>query len=135
MADGKANVQIVKRFLEDFLTGNVPGLLKALAENVEWIYPGEPDIYFAGNYRGQKEVAEFFRRLSGSVEILEFSTSEIVGQGDTVVAMGYFRGYALSTENDFESDWVMVFHLKDGKIARCQTYLDTARMGVAFFVA
>lgn len=133
--DKKTNTQTVKRFLEHFLTGNIPGLMKELAENVEWIYPGAPDIYFAGTYHGTKEVAEFFRRLSSSVEILEFSTSEIISQEDTVVSTGYFRGYAISTENDFESDWVMIFHLKSGKIVRCQTYLDTAKIGIAFFVA
>ncbi len=135
MTEKKANTQIVKRFLEHFLTGNIPGLMKELAENVEWIYPGAPDVYFAGTYHGAKEVAEFFRRLNGSVEILEFSTAEIIGREDTVVATGFFRGYAISTENDFESDWVMVFHLKNGKIARCQTFLDTAKLAVAFFVA
>jgi hypothetical protein len=129
------SLKVVKNFCENFLKGNRSAMLTNLAENVEWIYPGEPDIYYAGKYSGKAGVQEFFKKLYSSIEIQEFSLKDFIAQNNKVAVTGYMRGYSISTEQDFETDWVMVFELFDSKIIRCQTFLDTAKVATAFWIA
>jgi hypothetical protein len=129
------SLKVVKKFCENFLKGNRSAMLADVAENVEWVYPGEPDIYYAGIYNGKAGVQEFFKKLYSSIEIQDFSLREFIAQDNKVAVTGYMRGYSISTEQDFETDWVMVFELFDNKIIRCQTFLDTAKVATAFWVA
>ena len=129
------SLKIVKKFCENFIKGNRTAMMQEMADDVQWIYPGEPDIYYAGTFTGKAAVPEFFKRLASSVETLEFSTKDFIAQDTRVAVTGFIRGYSISTENEFESEWTMIFELKDQKIKRCQTYLDTAKIAAAFWVA
>ena len=66
------NVQIVKEAYAAFGRGDIQGLLALLAEDIEWITPGE-GLPFAGTHHGRAGLADFFRRIS---EMLEFSFFE-----------------------------------------------------------
>ncbi len=129
------NTQVVKRLFENFLSLKIPAILKDLTEDVEWIYPGAPDIEFAGVFKGKKAVQEFYKRLNDTTEIETFTIEQYIAQDDAVAVTGYHKGNSLITDNEFESEWVMVFQLQNGKIKRCQTYIDTAKMSVAFWIA
>ncbi|MCB0289407.1 MAG: nuclear transport factor 2 family protein [Calditrichaeota bacterium] len=124
---------LIRSFFDHFAAENVPGILKLLAEEVEWHFPGSPDIPFAGVYQGPKRVSEFFRRMNDAVVIVEFALEDVIVQEDAAAATGMLQGRARSTEDSFSTPWAMVFNVSHGKIRKCQTFLDTAKVGLAFF--
>ena len=92
------SLKVVKKFCENFLKGNRSAMLADIAENVEWVYPGEPDIYYAGTYNGKAGVQEFFKKLYSSIEIQDFSLRDFIAQDNKVAVTGYMSGYSISTE-------------------------------------
>ncbi|WP_377810289.1 nuclear transport factor 2 family protein [Azospirillum sp. A29] len=60
------NVQTVKDFLAAIGRGDKEGLLALVAEDIEWIIPGE-DWPLAGTHRGRAGVVDAFRKASEEV--------------------------------------------------------------------
>jgi ketosteroid isomerase-like protein len=56
----------------------------------------------------------------------------LVAQGDKVVALGDYAWRVKSTGREYESDFVHVFSVRDGKVARFQEFMDTAVVGWAY---
>ena len=55
-----------------------------------------------------------------------------MAQGDKVVALGHYRAVTKATGKTFESDFVMVFTLRGGKVAAFQEFTDSAGINAAF---
>ena len=77
-------------------------------------------------------VAEFFKRVSESEDFQQFEPREFVAQADKVVAIGHYRAVTKSTRKSFESDFVMVFTLRDGKVVQFQEFSDSAAINAAY---
>src|SRR5579863_1520039 len=115
------NVQVVKDAYAAFFSGNIPGLLSLLAEDVVWDIPGA-GLPLAGTYRGRDGVANFFQKLVQEAEILDFQPREFVAEGDRVLVVGWERMKDKTTGRGAESDWVMAFTIRDGKIANFREF-------------
>ncbi len=118
------NVQVVKNAYAAFGRGDIPGLLSLLAEDVVWDIPGE-GLPLAGTYRGRDGVANFFQKLTQEAEVLDFQPREFVADGDRVLVVGWERMKVKATGRGAESDWVMAFTIRNGKIATFREYADT----------
>jgi ketosteroid isomerase-like protein len=68
-----------------------------------------------------------FERLPADWEHFAVSAGEILGGGDLVIANGRFRGRFRANGASIDAQFVQVFQFKDGKVARCQMYTDTAK--------
>lgn len=123
---------VVEKAYADFGQGNIPGILAALSPEVEWQDAGAPHVPYAGTYRGHEGVGQFFSKLAGSVEMLEFEPRDYVEQGDRIAALGRFKGRSRSNGHLFESDWTMVWTFVGDKVARFQSFVDTAAIAEAF---
>ena len=90
------NVRTVKDFFAAMGKGDGEALLALVAEDIEWIIPGE-DWPLAGTYRGHAGLARLLKTASGS---LETSTEprEFVAQGDRVLVIGFARGKVKATD-------------------------------------
>ena len=77
-------------------------------------------------------VAEFFKRVSESEDFQQFEPCESIAQGDTVVAIGHYRAVTKATGKTFDADFVMVFTLRDGKVATFREFTDSAGINAAF---
>jgi len=128
------NVQIVKQAYAAFGRGDIQGLLALLAEDIEWITPGE-GLPVAGTHRGQAEVAAFFQKISEVLEITFLETREFVAQGDRVLVVGFDRGRVKTTNRTFEGHWVMAFTVRNGKVTKAQEYIDTLALARGFEIA
>jgi ketosteroid isomerase-like protein len=62
------NVQVVKDFFAAMGDGDKQGLLALVAEDIEWIVPGE-DWPLAGTHRGYAGLADVLQKASEEVEI------------------------------------------------------------------
>jgi ketosteroid isomerase-like protein len=122
------NVDVVQQGYEAFGRGDIPAVLELLTEDVEWTEQGPSVIPFAGTFRGREGIAEFFTLLDETLEFEQFEPRKFVGQGDTVVVVGYERGLVKPTGRTFEHEWAHVYTLRDGKIATGLFLEDTAAL-------
>lgn len=125
------NVQVVQQAFAAFGKGDIPAVLKTLANNVRWRAFGPSKILpWAGTYHGLEGAGQFFTALGGTVEFQQFEPREFIAQGDRVVVLGHSRLLVRANGREVEPDWVMVFTVQDGKISDYQ-YLDDTAEAVA----
>src|SRR5919205_4193036 len=122
----RTKVGVVQQGYEAFGRGDIPAVLDLLTEDVEWTMQGPSVIPFAGTFRGREGIAEFFSLLDETLEFEQFEPRQFIGQGDTVVVLGYERDVVKKTGRGFEEDWAHVYTLRDGKIATGLFLEDTA---------
>jgi uncharacterized protein len=83
------NTQKVQDLYAAFGRGDMPAVLEALADDVEWVLPGPADFPMAGTYRGKQAVQAWFGTLLENIEFQVFEPREFIAQGDKVVALIY----------------------------------------------
>lgn len=128
----RENTQLVQQAYSDFQNGDVPALLDALSEDVEWVVPEVEGVPGRGTWRGPEQVGEFFRILSDTQESRGLELREFVAQGDKVVVLGHYAWHVKATGKEWECDFVHALSVRDGKVRRFQEYTDTAGFGDAF---
>ena len=127
------NVQIVQDLYAAFGRGDMPAILGLLDEEVDWHFVGRPaDVPFAGCRKGHQEMIEFFTIVAQNCDVYEFGPHEVVSFADRVVSLGRERVGVKGTGHIFESDWVHLFTIREGKIVRLQEFYDTATIAAAF---
>jgi hypothetical protein len=127
------NVRVVQQVFEALGRGDIPAMLNALIEDVDWHNPESTEILpWAGTCHGREQVAQFFTTLGEVVEIQQFEPQEFIAQGDKVVVLGYDRARVKSTGRTYENHWAMIFTLRGDKIAGFRIYEDTAAILAAY---
>jgi uncharacterized protein len=127
----RENTELVQHAYQHFKDGDIQGLLGLLSEDVEWKLFEMEGVPFSGTRRGDERVGEFFSQVFDTEEPLHFEPRELVAQGDKVVALGDYAWRVKSTGREYESDFVHVFTVRDGKVARFQEFMDTAAVSAA----
>jgi ketosteroid isomerase-like protein len=127
------NTRVVQEAYAAFGRKDVPGILATLDEGIVWkpVMGAGPQVPTSGERRGKPAVADFFRILGESLQFERFEPREFVAQGDTVVALGSYVARTSSGKR-FESEWVMVFAFRNGKISQFQEFTDSAALNAAF---
>jgi ketosteroid isomerase-like protein len=127
------NIQVVKNAYAAFGRGDVQGILDCLTDDVQWIGAvGEAaHVPMAGERRGKAEVAEFFRLVGEHMHFTQFDPRDFAAAGDKVLVLGHYVG-TTSAHGTLDADFVMVFTVRNGKIARFQEFTDTAAVNAAF---
>jgi ketosteroid isomerase-like protein len=99
-----------------------------LAPDVVW-NEAENFVYADKNpYVGTQAVLEgVFLRLGTEWDGFGVTLEEIIGSGDTVIARGRYRATYRATGAAVDAQFVHVWKLADGKVARFQQYTDTAQ--------
>ena len=129
MSSEQASLQVVRDAYAAFERADIADLLEMLTDDVEWFEPGLPEVLpWAGSRRGAGQVGEFFRALDEALEFEAFEPREFIAQDDSVVVLGFERVRLKSSGRLVETDWAMVFMIRNGKIARLRKYVDTAPM-------
>ena len=123
------NVQIVKDFFAAIGSGDKQRLLALVAEDIEWIIPGE-DWPLAGTRHGHAGLADLLETASRSIET-STETQEFVAQGDRVFVVGVATGKIKATNKAFKDDWVFAITVKNGKLTKLREYIDTQALARA----
>ena len=126
----EANVQIVKDFFAAMGGYNKQDLLALVAEDIEWIIPGE-DWPLAGTHRGHAELAAVLQKASQEVEMTYPEPPEFVAQGDRVLVVGVATGKIKATNKPFKDDWVFAITVRNGKVTKIREYIDTQALARA----
>ena len=85
------NVQTVKDFFAAAFGGHREAMLALVAEDIEWIIPGE-DWPPAGTHRGHAGLTDLLKTESETMELSLSEPREFVAQGDRVLVVGFARG-------------------------------------------
>ena len=124
------NIQTVKDFFAAIGRGDREALLALVAEDIEWIIPGE-DWPLAGTHRGHAELAAVLQKASEEVETTYPEPPEFVAQGDRVMVVGVATGKIKATNKPFKDDWVFDITVRDGKVKKIREYIDTQALARA----
>jgi ketosteroid isomerase-like protein len=124
------NVQVVKDFFAAIGSGDKQALLALVAEDIEWIIPGE-GWPLAGTHRGHTGLAATLRKASEEVEMTYPKPPEFVAQGDRVLAIGVATGKIKATNKTFRDDWVFDITVRKGKLTKIREYIDTQALARA----
>jgi uncharacterized protein len=124
------NIQIVKEFFAAIGSGDKQGLLALVAEDIEWIIPGE-DWPLAGTHRGHAELTKVLQKASDEVEMTYPERPEFVAQGDRVLVVGVAMGQIKATNRTFKDDWVFAITVRNGKLTNIREYIDTQALARA----
>ena len=124
------NIQTVKDFFAAIVRGDREALLALVAEDIEWIIPGE-DWPLAGTHRGHAELAAVLQKASKEVETTYPEPPEFVAQGDRVMVVGVATGKIKATNKPFKDDWVFDITVRDGKVKKIREYIDTQALARA----
>lgn len=126
------NIAIVQEGYEKFGTGDIPGLIRLFGDDADWTVPAIEGSPHGGGYKGPDGLAKFFTLLAEAEDITRFEPLEFVAQNDKVVVLGELAATVRSTGKSYETAWVHVFHLRDGKIVEFNELYDTAAAEKAF---
>ncbi len=105
-------------------------LLALVAEDIEWIIPGE-DWPLAGTHRGRAGLAALLQKASEEVETTYPKPPEFVAQGDRVLVVGVATGKIKATNKPFKDDWVFAITVRDRKVTKIREYIDTQALARA----
>jgi uncharacterized protein len=126
------NTGLVQRDYSHFQSGDIPALLDSLSEDVEWVTTELEGVPSGGTWRGPEQVGQFFQTLDDTQQAQQVELRGFVAQDDTVAALGHYAWHVRSTGREWESDFVHLLTVRDGKVTRYQEYTDTAALGDAF---
>jgi len=124
------NVQVVKDFFAAIGSGDKQRLLALVAEDIEWIVPGE-NWPLAGTHRGHAGLADVLQKASQEIEMTYPKPPEFVAQEDRVLVIGVATGKIKATNKVFKDEWVFDITVRDGKLMRIQEYIDTQALARA----
>ena len=124
------NIQTVKDFFAAIGSGDKQRLLSLVAEDIEWIVPGE-DWPLAGTYRGHAGLADVLQKANERVETSYPEPPEFIAQGDRVLVVGVATGKIKATNRAFKDEWVFDITVRNSKLTKIREYIDTQALARA----
>jgi uncharacterized protein len=127
----QSNVEAVRRLYQLTNDGDLPAILKMVADDVELFIFGSAKVPWAGHWHGRDGTEQFCIAMAGAAEVKD-SPDVMIGAGDSVVAIHRpaVRIRATGREADFNCvhDWTF----REDLVIRMREYADTAAWEVAF---
>ena len=117
---------IVQQVYAAFGRGDVATILSMVAADVDWEFVGSAGLAYAGKRRNHAEVAAFFADIARTDEIHVFEPREFIESDSHVTVLGWEKSTALDTGKAFETEWVHVFTVDEGKVSRWRGFFNTA---------
>ena len=119
------NVATIRR-LYDALSARDASVIQELFAPDATIWQS-PELPWGGEYEGHDGVFTFFLSLVEHIES-QVTTEALFAAGDHVVQTGRTRGTVRANGAPFDIPEVHVWELRDGRIVRYQSYIDTPAM-------
>jgi ketosteroid isomerase-like protein len=123
---GEQSLDVVKGVYEAFGRGDVPAVLGAMADDIEW-HEAE-GMPYGGVYHGGEAVAQnVFGPITQDIPDLAVKPEEFIASGDAVAAVVRYTGTGKATGKQLNLPAVHVFNVRNGKIAQFRQFIDTAK--------
>lgn len=124
--------ELVENYFAAFATGNIDAALELMTEDVIWHIDGSTHVSTVGLLAGRAQVRTWLESFPQNFQPQTFTIEQLIASDNTVVVHGHFRHSVISTGNAFSGDFVILFTLRDGLIARYQIFEDSASLSRAF---
>ena len=123
------NVSKVKLLYDAFRRREVHSIMDMFADDVVMHGPAPSGVLpWGGTYNGRSGVAQFFKALGESLEPQQFDLNDFIAQDNKVVVLGYQKGRAKPTGRPYETEFVNVWTIRNGKFIEFRVYNDTAAL-------
>lgn len=120
------NVDFVKGVYEAFDRGDVPAVLGAFADDIEWVEAeGMP---YGGVYRSPDAVAQnVFGPITSDVDGFALVREEFIASDGAVAAVVRYTGTGKASGKALDVPAVHVWDIRDGKLTRFRQFIDTVK--------
>lgn len=118
------NAALARRGYDAFSAGDMDALAEILDERVVWHAPGNNPV--SGDYNGRDATFAYFGKLGELSEgTLKVEVHDILANDEHVVGMQ--RDTATRGGKSLDTNEVLIFHVRDGKIVEAwESYIDMA---------
>jgi uncharacterized protein len=110
------NIKLVQGLYQAFAKKDIPAILASLSPDVEWGEPENPLNPSGGTKQGHKGFLEWLRIGKESEEILSLEPRHFLTGENIVALVGCTKCLAKPTGKTYETDFVHLAIIKDGKI-------------------
>lgn len=131
MGTTSSPLDVVKAAYAAFGSGDIPAILDLAAEDIDWTFRGAKGLAYTGTFRGRGALEKWFASVAQADDIQAFEPREFLVGSDHVTVLGWERTRALPDGKDFETDWVHVFTVRGGRVARFWGMYDTQAAAAA----
>ena len=128
----QSNIELIRGLYDGFARGDVAEVLARMSPDIVWNEAENFPYADRNPYRGPESVLNgVFARIGAEWEGFEAVPEELIDAGDTVVALGRYRGRCRATGGAVDAQMVHVWRIEDGKAASFQQYADTLQFARA----
>lgn len=125
-------IAVVKDLYAAFERGDVQHIDALLTPDTVWTFHAPPHVVpYAGTYKGKDGVREFFTRVSSTIDVREIGQRQFIQENDTLAVVGWERSVARETGGEFYAEWLHLFTIRAGQIARFEEFTDSAAIAAA----
>jgi len=126
------NVDLVRAIYAAFAAGDVPAVLGAMSPDIVWNEAENFPYADRNPYRGPEAILNgVFARIGAEWDGFEAVAEELIDGGDTIVALGRYRGICKATGRAIDAQLAHVWRIEGGKVAAFQQYADTLQVARA----
>jgi ketosteroid isomerase-like protein len=120
------NVKTIKAVYEAFGRGDLPAILDAVSDDVDWASDAEStEVPWWGVHRGKDQVSDFFVKLATATDTTRFDVLELMGEGDVVLAVVRFGVTSKTTGRHADMNLHHYWKFRDDKITYYRGAEDT----------
>ena len=113
------NVKTIQAVYEAFGRGDIPAVLDAVADDVDWASEvSSTEIPWWGIRHGKDAAADFFTQLGTNAEVLEFTPLLVIGEADDVLTLVHYTAKSRTTGKIADMQLHHHWEFRDGKIVR-----------------
>jgi ketosteroid isomerase-like protein len=122
---GKENLDVVQKLISAHHEGSLQTFSTYLTNDSEWRSNIPEGIPTGGVYRGPQEVSKFLDSHKKLFDVQWEKHEQVVAQGDLLIIIGRERVRITTHGKMWESDFVLLFTFRDGKIAKFYAFSDS----------
>jgi len=132
MSDPRQNIAFVQSLYQAFAVRDIPSILNVLSPSVAWGEPANPFNPAGGVRHGHEGFLEWLRVGNESEEVLLLEPKDFLANLHSVAVVGYTKCRVRATGREYETDFVHLVALKDGKVQSFREFFDTFAAAEAF---
>lgn len=117
MSIDSASTDVARAAYEAFGRGDIPAIVNLLSDDVDWRFAGSKRLAYTGRFK-KSQIMQWFADIAAVDDVQAFEPREFIASGEHVTVIGWERCGAIPSRKIFETEWVHVFTVKNGKITR-----------------
>ena len=129
-AQEEENVSIVKRLYDAFKRRDVHSIMDMFADDAVMHGPAPSGVLRHGEVHTMVvlELQNSLKLLANHLKPQQFDLNDFIAQDNKVVVLGYQKGRAKPTGRPYETEFVNVWTIRNGKFIEFRVYNDTAAL-------